>query len=57
MDHGKTMTCTGLEFIDMQMELYMKDNMKMIRKPGMVYINGQMEGFMRDIGTKVNSMA
>jgi hypothetical protein len=35
----------------------MRDNMKTIRKQGMVFINGQMEEFMRDIGTKVNSMA
>ena len=46
-----------LEFINMQMELFMRVNMKMTRKQDMVYINGQMEEFIRDIGLEVNSMA
>jgi hypothetical protein len=50
------MICMELEFINMQMESYMRVNMKMIRKQDMVYINGQMVEFIRDIGLKVNSM-
>lgn len=50
------MICMDLEFINMQMELFMRVNMKMTRKQDMVYINGQTEEFIRDIGLEVNSM-
>lgn len=35
-----------------KMEEVIKENIKTIKRMDMVYINGQMEGFLKDIGKK-----
>ena len=56
LDNGKTVIWMVQEFLYIQTELYTKDNLKMIKKQVMVYINGQMEENIKAIGTKENSM-
>ena len=55
LDHGKTMTCTELEYINMRTESFTRVNMKTTKKLAMVYINGLTAECTRDIGTRENS--
>lgn len=43
------------EYINGKMEEHMMENILMIENMGLEFINGMMEGFMKDFGLKENN--
>ena len=56
LDHGKITICMESGYINMQMESFMRANMKTTKRQATEFINGLMGEYMRGIGTRESNM-